>query len=801
MKRRVSRLAIILLILLLGIFALTRRDFNRRSQRIFTEMSRSPAYGAQSASTLFRDGMTMRRPVPGTIPRGHAPYPYANTPEDRERAGEEFDNPVPLSLAAMNRGPQVYQTFCSICHGQLGQGDGAVARKVSTFSMNIVGKATGDLADGTLFHIITHGQNNMPAHASQITQDDRGKLIHYLRELQKVETERLARLGIESYEDPRKDNLVSADYGHELYGGNCGSCHGPEGRNPLPGTPTLNSPRVLAIADDDFYLDMITHGRQGTDMSAWGKVLTATQIRSLGVYIRSWTKVDGDRSRMVVEDGNVAYGRALYRGNCAPCHGQEGEGGIGISLASPSFQSLASDAFLRDTIALGRGHTAMPAGYSFNSEEVSDILAYVRSWRKPRNSYQEVVALLPEASSLIGERLYQSRCAACHGRDGEGGIGARLNSDNFLAIADDRFLYTTIALGRPDTAMPSWHHIESQDVAHLIAFLRTWQKSEPRKLSQSRRAGRAEFGELLYQQSCAACHGPNGRSGTGSQIANSVFLSSASDEFLWQLIAYGKDLTVCRPFLKDAPGGALMPMSSSDIDHIIAFMRQLGLRTEDGLSKKTYPQTMVDFGRTVFQRTNGCAKCHGKEGEGANGPVLGNPDFLKVATDGYLTGTIILGREHSLMSPHRPAGNEESSEFEELSQEEVDGVVAYLRSLENRDVKLQRRLKSNPLALSQGEELYRTYCSSCHGSEGRGPRNNRVDGYAPSLNNPEFLRAADDGFLLATIAMGSPKCGPFAKGAGGFADLYSEEIRYIVTYIRSWEEQYLPEKNEGEGEQ
>ncbi len=792
MSRRVSRLAIVLFILLLGIFALTRRDFSRSNPRIFTEMSRSPAYGPQSANTLFHDGRTLRQPVPGTIPRGHAPYRYANTPADRERAGKEVANPVAPSITALNRGCQVYQRFCSICHGRSGQGDGTVASRVSAFSMNIVGKATADLPDGTLFHIITHGQNNMPAHTSQIAQDDRWKLVYYLRDLQRAETERLRRHGIESYEDPRKDNLVSADYGRELYGGNCGSCHGPDGRNPLPGTPTLNSPKALAITDEDFYLEMITHGRRGTDMSAWGKVLTATQIRSLGVYIRSWSQVDRDRSMIAAASGNVAYGRALFRGNCAPCHGQNGEGGIGISLASPSFQGLASDSFLRDTIALGRGHTAMPAGYDFSSEEVSDILAYIRTWSQPRSTYQEVEALMPEASSLIGEQFYQGRCAACHGRDGEGGIGSRLNSDNFLSIADDRFLYTSIALGRPGTAMPSWHHIESEEIAHLISFLRTWQKSEPRKLAPSRRAGRAEFGELLYRQSCAACHGPNGGGGTGSQIANPVFLASASDEFLWQLLAYGKDLTVCRPFLKGAPGGALMAMSSSDIDHIIAFLRQLGLRPDVDRPEKTYPETMVDFGRTVFQRTNGCAKCHGNEGEGANGPVLGNPDFLKVASDGYLTGTIILGREHSLMSPHRPAGNDEQSEHEELSQEEVEAVVAYIRSLEDRDVKLRRRLKSSEMAVAQGEKLYRTYCSSCHGSEGRGPRNNAIDGYAPSLNNPEFLRVADDGFLLATIAMGSPRCGPFAKGAGGFADLYSDEIRQLVTFIRSWEDQYDP---------
>jgi hypothetical protein len=40
-------------------------------------------------------------------------------------------------------------------------------------------------------------------------------------------------------------------------------------------------------------------------------------------------------------------------------------------------------------------------------------------------------------------------------------------------------------------------------------------------------------------------------------------------------------------------------------------------------------------------------------------------------------------------------------------------------------------------------------------------------GYAPSINNPDFLRAAGDSFLLATIAVGRPgtPMRPFGKGA------------------------------------
>jgi mono/diheme cytochrome c family protein len=41
------------------------------------------------------------------------------------------------------------------------------------------------MKDGQLFHVITYGQKNMPAHAGQIARADRWKVILYVRELQR----------------------------------------------------------------------------------------------------------------------------------------------------------------------------------------------------------------------------------------------------------------------------------------------------------------------------------------------------------------------------------------------------------------------------------------------------------------------------------------------------------------------------------------------------------------------------------------------------------------------------------------
>ncbi|MHC4971155.1 MAG: c-type cytochrome [Planctomycetota bacterium] len=780
---RFSRLAIVLALLLVVTVAATRRDLETRSREIFQEMIHSPAAGSQSASAVFADGRTQQPPVPGTIPRGFTPLRYAATDADRERAGRELINPLPPRLNTLVRGRQVYESFCTHCHGASGQGDGGVAQFASALSMSVVGKATADLPDGALFHIVSYGQRNMPSHAPLLSQADRWKLIYYLRDLQWREKERLKQLGIEFLEDPRRFSLVSADYGKEIFAANCVSCHGEEGNAPKRGVPMLNSARVLAVAKEDYYLDIITHGRKGSEMPAWGEILTPTQVRSLALYIRAWSGAEPDRSRVTVGAGNPRYGKAIYRGNCAACHGRRGEGGIGNSLSAPSFLAMASDSFLRDTITRGRSHTAMPSGYQFSPAEISDLLSYIRGWSTPDHTFDDVAALLPGAKKRIGKKIYRAKCASCHGKKGEGTIGPRLNAESFLTMADDRFLYRAIVEGRPETAMPAWHFLTAEDVADLIKYLRDWQKSPPVALPRTRRRGRADFGELLYRQACFACHGPEGRGGVGNQLVNPVFLSSVSDEFLWRTIAHGKDGTAMRGFLKGR--AALMPMSGADIEHVIAYLRRL--QTQPRVDPPHRPRLGRDIalGREVYMKIGGCAKCHGDEGEGASGPALGNADFLDVASDGYLTGTAILGREGSEMLSFYRGGNVN------LTPDQVQAVVAYIRDFATRPLTKRRMVERTVASVAEGDLLFQAHCASCHGSEGHGPRNNvRLNGYAPSLNNPEFLRAADDSFLLATIALGRPgtPMRAFAAGAGGISDLSADEIRKIVAFIRSWEE-------------
>ncbi|MEQ1918646.1 MAG: c-type cytochrome, partial [Elusimicrobiota bacterium] len=426
----------------------------------------------------------------------------------------------------------------------------------------------------------------------------------------------------------------------------------------------------------------------------------------------------------------------------------------------------------------------MPASYNLSTGEIGDLVAYLGSWSRPRHSLSEVKALLPAASADMGAKLFSARCASCHGGTGEGGIGSRLNSDSFLRMADDEFLFHAVSKGRPGTAMPSWYFLSSRDMADVLKFMRSWQKGDAIALDRPTRRGEPEFGKLIFDKACVSCHGPEGRGGVGGQIGNPVFLASAKDEFLWRTIAHGKQGSGMRGFLEGRSIGTLMSLNSSDIDHVVSYLRTLGAKPRVDLLDREFPGASAAVGKEIFLGKGGCSKCHGEQGEGSSGPSLNSLGFLKAASNGYLAATIIMGRQGTEMRPFAQEGN-----VVKLDQREVMDLVAFIRSWEKNPPATTRVIDRTESAAREGAGLFNRYCIGCHGAEGHGQASTGIKGYAPSLNTPEFMRAADDGLLMATIAMGRPNTAmrPFGAGAGGVAELSAADIRKIVAYMRSWE--------------
>lgn len=148
----------------------------------FDWMMEQEKLNPQSTSTVFADGFGMRKPVDGTIARGHIPYLFQGQPDAAEA---NLTNPLPVTKHFIELGQKKYDTFCSPCHGYYGEGDSRLQGQFPN-PPSLHSEKVRNWKDGRLFHVITDGQNVMPSYASQMTPEERWATVHYIRVLERA---------------------------------------------------------------------------------------------------------------------------------------------------------------------------------------------------------------------------------------------------------------------------------------------------------------------------------------------------------------------------------------------------------------------------------------------------------------------------------------------------------------------------------------------------------------------------------------------------------------------------------------
>jgi len=177
--------------------------------------------------------------------------------------------------------------------------------------------------------------------------------------------------------------------------------------------------------------------------------------------------------------------------------------------------------------------------------------------------------------------LYADNCAACHGRDGQGGAAIALANPVYLAIADDAAMRAAVANGVAGTSMPAFAQhaggmLTDAQVDALVGGIRSrW--SRPHVLDGARppsyaatSAGDPRRGELAYGTYCESCHGPGGRGGPkGSTITNDAFLALVSDQGLRTIVITGRPELGAPDWRGNTAGRA---MSDQDITDVVAWL-------------------------------------------------------------------------------------------------------------------------------------------------------------------------------------------------------------------------------------
>jgi cytochrome c oxidase cbb3-type subunit 3 len=79
-----------------------------------------------------------------------------------------------------------------------------------------------------------------------------------------------------------------------------------------------------------------------------------------------------------------------------------------------------------------------------------------------------------------GQGIFQSKCVACHGAQGQGGIGPNLTDDFWLHGGKMAEILNTITNGVLDKGMPPWGPVLSQEeIYSVLTFVKSLRGSHP----------------------------------------------------------------------------------------------------------------------------------------------------------------------------------------------------------------------------------------------------------------------------------------------------------------------------------
>jgi len=483
---------------------------------------------------------------------------------------------------------------------------------------------------------------------------------------------------------------------------------------------------------------------------------------------------------------------------CVSCH-------VGMVAGEPS---VAGDPVLRKHPEVGHdpnvmGCTACHAGQG-RATEVEDAHGTAEFWPQPMipRRYADAgcggchthLAVPARAQLEAGAAAFERNdCLACHKLDGRGGTLRPLGAGG---MEGPDLSYVGARGYRPD-----WYaeHLARHDSEKAGPWANSFGPIAPGERQQlagllDSRVGAPRLVEAKANFHSLGCRGCHKIGGVGGDDGPDLTLEGARDpgRIDFSRVSGPHELSnwLAAHFRSPASvvAGSQMPvlgLSEPQIDLLVRYM--LSLRRTNA-PESWWPRDRVraerlgerEFaadGATIYGTF--CAACHGPRGEGMRYPgmvafpAVGNPDFLALASDEFLTRTITHGRPGRRM----PAWGEKEGG---LRAAEIQTLVSWLRALGatacEPDARPARWAAGDA---KEGAQLFERACVQCHGPGGGG-------GEGPALHNAGLLAAASDTYLYETIRRGrrgTTMLG-FAEASTVRPALSPAEIESIVTFLR-----------------
>ncbi len=118
--------------------------------------------------------------------------------------------------------------------------------------------------------------------------------------------------------------------------------------------------------------------------------------------------------------------------------------------------------------------------YTMEMEEAESAVAAYLATQADQVDETNIEVLVDENQIALGESIFQTNCAVCHGAAGEGGTGPNLTDNYWLHGGGIKNVFKTIKYGVPEKGMIAWKaQMRPSDMQKLASFILTLEGTNP----------------------------------------------------------------------------------------------------------------------------------------------------------------------------------------------------------------------------------------------------------------------------------------------------------------------------------
>lgn len=158
-------------------------DESKPNYQYMPNMYEPIGYETYGEYEIFENGQSALLPAPGSIPRGWMPYDYPDTVEGKELATAELKNPHPVTQENLDKGKELYDIYCAVCHGSKGDGQGILMKNEVFLGIPSYADPGRNITEGSIYHVQMYGLNSMGSYASQTNELERWQITMHVQNL------------------------------------------------------------------------------------------------------------------------------------------------------------------------------------------------------------------------------------------------------------------------------------------------------------------------------------------------------------------------------------------------------------------------------------------------------------------------------------------------------------------------------------------------------------------------------------------------------------------------------------------